>query len=153
MRTPLTLLATTALLALFAAGCASSGPQGFGFERKFGRGMRNITEFARGGEISRSMEQTALLDGPDMAYTTGFIRGFNRSLVRTGVGVFEIVTAPFPSYDPVFTDYMSVHPVYPDSYKPHLLADPTFGPDSSLGFSGGDVFPFSPGSRFRIFDN
>jgi len=48
---------------------------------------------------------------------------------------------------------MTVNPVYPDSYKPHLLADPTFGPDNSLGFSGGDVAPIIPGSRFRIFDN
>ena len=99
------------------------------------------------------MEQTALLDGPDVAYTTGFIRGFNRSLVRTGVGVYEMITAPFPPYDPVFTDYMTVNPVYPDSYTPHLMADPTFGPDTSLGFAGGDVAPLFPGSRFRIFDN
>ena len=88
-----------------------------------------------------------------MGYTTGFIRGFNRSLVRTGVGIYELVTAPFPSYDPVFTDYMTVNPVYPASYTPHLVAGPTFGPDASLGFSGGDVAPFVPGSRFRIFDN
>ncbi len=139
-------------LVLFATGCASTD-QGFAFEQKFGRGLRNITELARGGEIRRSMEQTALLDGPDMAYTTGFIRGFNRSLVRTGVGIYEMITAPFPPYDPVFTDYMTVDPVYPDSYKPHLLADPTFGPDASLGFAGGDVAPIFPGSRFRIFDN
>ena len=99
------------------------------------------------------MEQTALLDGPDMAYTTGFIRGFNRSLARTGIGIYEMVTAPFPPYDPVFTDYLTVNPVFPESYKPHLLADPTFGPDTSLGFSGGDIAPIFPGSRFRIFDN
>jgi len=146
------LLLSAIALALFATGCASPD-QGFAFEQKFGRGLRNLTEFARGGEIRRSMEQTALLDGPDMAYSTGFIRGFNRSLVRTGVGVYEMITAPFPPYDPVFTDYMTVNPVYPDSYTPHLMADPTFGPDTSLGFAGGDVAPFFPGSRFRIFDN
>ena len=146
------LLLSAIALALFATGCASPD-QGFAFEQKFGRGLRNLTEFARGGEIRRSMEQTALLDGPDMGYSTGFIRGFNRSLVRTGVGVYEMITAPFPPYDPVFTDYMTVNPVYPDSYTPHLMADPTFGPDTSLGFAGGDVAPFFPGSRFRIFDN
>ncbi len=152
MRNSSILLASLAVLALLASGCATPD-QGFAFEQKFGRGLRNITEFVRGGEIRRSMEQTALLDGPDMAYSTGFIRGFNKTLVRTGVGVYEMVTAPFPPYDPLFTDYMTVNPVYPDSYKPHLLADPTFGPDSSLGFSGGDVAPSFPGSRFRIFDN
>jgi len=152
MRNSFTLLASVAVLAFFASGCATTD-QGFAFEQKFGRGLRNITEFARGGEIRRSMEQTALMDGPDVGYTTGFIRGFNKTLVRTGVGVYEMVTAPFPPYDPVFTDYLTINPVYPDSYKPHLLADPTFGPDSSLGFSGGDVAPIFPGSRFRIFDN
>ena len=152
MRNSPTLLASIAALILLGAGCAST-PQGFAFEQKFGRGLRNATEFARGGEIRRSMEQTGLFDGPDMAYTTGFIRGFNKSLARTGVGIYEMITAPFPSYDPVCTDYLSVNPVYPDSYKPHLLADPTFGPDAALGFSGGDVAPLFPGSRFRIFDN
>ena len=152
MRNSSILLASLAVLALLASGCATPD-QGFAFEQKFGRGMRNFTEFARMGEIRRSMEQTALLDGPDMGYTTGLIRGLNRSLVRTGVGFYELITAPFPPYDPVFTDYLTVNPVYPDSYKPHLLADPTFGPDSSLGFSGGDVAPIIPGSRFRIFDN
>lgn len=152
MRNSFSLLAIATVLALFSSGCASPD-QGFGFEQKFGRGMRNVTEFVRGGDIRRSMEQTALFDGPEMAYTTGFIRGFNKTLVRTGVGVYEMVTAPFPPYDPVFTDYMSVNPVFPDSYRPHLLADPTFGPDVSLGFAGGDVAPFFPGSRFRIFDN
>src|SRR5262245_44356616 len=62
-----------------ATGCA--GP-----EQKFGRGLNNVTEFARLGEIRRSMEQTAIWEGTDKAYTTGFMRGLNRSLVRTGVG-------------------------------------------------------------------
>jgi hypothetical protein len=95
------------------------------------------------------MEQTALWDNTDAAYTTGVIRGVNRSLARTLVGVYEIATFPLPSYDPVF---LPEHPVYPDSYRPRLIADPTFGPDAALGFSGGDIAPFVPGSRFRIFD-
>ena len=130
------------LLTLLVVGCA--GP-----ESKLGRGIANTTEFARGGEIRRSMEQTALFRGPDVAYTTGFIHGFNRSLIRTGVGLYEIVTAPFPPYEPVF---FPVNPVYPESYKPGLVADQTFSPDANLGFNGGDVFPLFPGSRFRIFE-
>lgn len=114
-----------------------------------GRGINNATEFLRLGEIRRSMEQTALWDGNEVGYTTGFLRGFNRSLVRTGVGLYEIVTAPFPSYDP---HLLPENPVFPDSYRPKLIADPTFAPDGALGFSGGDVAPMIPGSRFRIFD-
>lgn len=130
------------LAAIFATGCA--GP-----ERKLGRGMNNVTEFVRMGEIRRSMEQTGIWESPDQAYTTGVIRGFNRSVARTAVGAFELVTFPFPPFDPIF---LPSEPVYPDSYRPNLIADPTFSPDTALGFSGGDVAPFIPGSRFRIFD-
>jgi putative exosortase-associated protein (TIGR04073 family) len=142
MRINFTPLALFAGIVLLSVGCA--GP-----ERKFGRGFNNATEFARLGEIRRSMEQTALWDNTDAAYTTGFVRGLNRSLIRTGVGLYEIVTFPFPSYDPIF---LPEHPVYPDNYRPQRLADPTFGPDAALGFSGGDIAPMVPGSRFRIFD-
>jgi putative exosortase-associated protein (TIGR04073 family) len=137
-----TILLAGACAAVLLAGCA--GP-----ERKLGRGINNVTEFTRLGEIRRSMEQTALWDGVEPAYTTGFIRGLNRSVVRTAVGVYEIVTFPIPDYDPIF---LPENPVYPDSFRPGLIADPTFGPDSSIGFSGGDVAPMVPGSRFRIFD-
>src|SRR3954470_11999021 len=135
-------LASSALL--FVGGCA--GP-----EQKLGRGISNVTEFARLGEIRRSMEQTAIWDGAGQAYTTGFIRGFDRSIARTAVGAFEILTFPIPTpnYDPIF---LPAGPVYPDSYAPALIADPMFGPDAYLGFSGGDVAPFVVGSRFRIYD-
>ncbi|HVK58954.1 MAG TPA: exosortase system-associated protein, TIGR04073 family [Candidatus Kapabacteria bacterium] len=142
MRKLISSAVATLAIGIFATGCA--GP-----EEKFGRGLNNVTEFARMGEIRRSMEQTALWEGTDKAYTTGLVRGINRSLARTGVGVFEILTFPFPTYDPLFLPEQSV---YPDSYTPNLIADPTFGTDASLGFSGGDVVPFVPGSRFRIYD-
>lgn len=151
--------------ALFT-GCA--GP-----EQKLGRGLNNLTEITRGGEIHRSMEQTALWENNDAAYTTGFLRGMNRTLARTGIGLYEIVTAPLPPYHPLHTPKyplypdnsirnrkypyggmsLSEHPVYPDSYKPGLISDSIFSTDTSLGFSGGDVAPGIPGSRFRIFDN
>lgn len=144
MRKLISSAAATLAVGLFATGCA--GP-----EQKLGRGINNVTEFARMGELRRSMEQTAIWEGTDKAYTTGFIRGFNRSLARTGVGAFEILTFPIPTptYDPVF---LPAEPVYPDSYSPALIADPTFGPDAALGFSGGDIAPFVPGSRFRVYD-
>lgn len=131
-----------AAVALFAVGCA--GP-----ERKLGRGINNATEFVRLGEIRRSVEQTGLWEGPDAAYTTGFIRGFNRSMLRTATGLFEILTFPFPDYDATF---LPEHPVHPDSYRPRYLADPIWGPDAFVGFSGGDIAPMFPGSRFRIHD-
>ena len=41
------------IIAVLLVGCA--GP-----ERKFGRGVMNVTEFARMGELRRSIEQTYL---------------------------------------------------------------------------------------------
>ncbi|MBM3880757.1 MAG: exosortase system-associated protein, TIGR04073 family [Verrucomicrobia bacterium] len=151
MRSKFSVFAMAAFVALLGTAC--KGP-----EKKLGRGITNLTEFGRGGELRRSVEQTALWDGPSAAYTTGVIHGINRSLVRTVVGAFEIATFPFPSYDPylkpgnpILPD-ASVDPVYPASYAPNLLSDSTFEPDAALGFTGGDIFPFIPGSRFRIFD-
>ena len=134
------------LLAVLSTGCA--GP-----EKKFGRGVNNIYEPIRLAEMRRSIEQTSY-ENPDSAnYATGVIRGLNRTLARTGIGIYEIITAPFPSYDPVFTDYLSPNPQYPDSYKPGLFDDSIFDTDTSIGFTGGEVAPFIPGSRFRVFDN
>src|SRR5438552_3887511 len=110
MRNTASFLAAALATAVLATGCA-----GFGnVEKKFGRGMSNTFEIVRGGEFRRTMEQTALVDGPDTAYGTGFIRGVNRTLARTGIGIYEIVTAPFPPYDPVATDHFAPGPVYPD---------------------------------------
>ena len=145
MRKALPVLAILVVAFALTSGCANT-------ERKFGRGLANIMEPLRMGEIRRSMEQTALFEGPDVAYTGGFVTGLNKTLARTGIGVYEIVTAPFPPYDPVATSYLTPNPVYPDSYQPSLIEGSTFSTDANLGYSGGDVAPFIPGSRFRIFD-
>jgi putative exosortase-associated protein (TIGR04073 family) len=143
-----------------------------GPERKLGRGIANMTEIVRMGEMRRSMEQSALWYGADTAYTYGFIHGLDRSLARVGLGVIETVTFPIPPYDPLFTPKGNMYPdysvrnskdwggmslpantSYPENGEPGLLEDTLFSTDRALGFSGGDVAPFVPGSRFRIFDN
>jgi putative exosortase-associated protein (TIGR04073 family) len=139
-------LAVTALAALLTSGCA--GP-----EQKLGRGMSNFYEIVRMGEMRRSIEQTVVLDSPGTGYTVGAVRGLDRSLARTAVGAYEIVTFPLPPYGPVFTHYLKPEPVFPESYKPGRLSDPLFDTDTYTGFSGGDVAPFIPGSRFKVFEN
>jgi len=145
MRNTFTLLASLAMAGALLTGCANT-------EKKLGRGMSNMTELVRLGEMRRSIEQTALFDQPGGHYATGFLRGLNRTLARTGVGIYEVVTAPFPPYDPIFTDYLSPNPVYPDNYRPGILDDAMFATDANMGFSGGDIFPYVPGSRFKIFE-
>ena len=114
--------------------------------------MSNMGEVVRLGEMRRSIEQTALFEQPGGHYATGFFHGLTRTFARTGVGVYEVVTAPFPPYDPVFTDYLSPNPVYPDNYRPGIMDDAMFATDDNMGFSGGDIAPYIPGSRFKIFD-
>jgi len=143
-------LSIVTLAALLTSGCA--GP-----EQKLGRGMNNVYEIVRMGEMRRSIEQTAVFDSPEVGYTAGAMRGLDRSLARTGLGVFEVVTFPLPmpgsGYGPMFTHYLSPEPVYPESYRPGLISGSTFDTDTYTGFTGGDIAPFIPGSRFKVFDN
>jgi putative exosortase-associated protein (TIGR04073 family) len=141
----LSFLAMILVVGGFAVGCANT-------EQKFGRGLSNTMEPVRLGDLRRSMEQTAMFYGPEAAYTTGFIKGLNKTLARTGVGIYEMVTCPFPSYDPIFTNYLTPGASYPDNYRPDIIADSTFATDTNLRFSGGEVVPVL-GSRFKIFDS
>lgn len=170
MRKTSIILMTTAVAALLAVGCA--GP-----EQKLGRGLRNTLEITRMGEMRRSIEQTSLWDGSDRAYTTGVVRGFNRTLARTALGVWEVVTFPLPTspegdYGAVFDSKHPVYPdpsiatlenngygglvipedpVYPDVHKPGKKASSILETDTTIGFDGGDAAPFIPGSRFHVF--
>jgi putative exosortase-associated protein (TIGR04073 family) len=155
---------------LLVAGCA--GP-----ERKLGRGIANLTEFARGGEIARSVEQTTLWEGTQKGMTTGFIRGFNRSVARTLIGAAEVATfyAPWPkngewTYDAVYTPEGPLYPDYsvatytdpwggmrlpempgtPDSYRGGLPATGPMETDDQLGVTGGSIVPFFPFGRFKV---
>jgi len=144
----ISVLLPAVVLSCVVAGCA--GP-----EQKLGRGINNLGEFARGGEMRRAFEQSAVLGSPDQSYTTGLFHGFDRSMERTFVGAYEVLTFPIPNHKP--GNYGAImrpaDPVYPDSYKPNWLSDAILSPDSNLGFAGGDIAPIIPGSRFHIFDN
>jgi len=134
------------MAAVLVSGCA--GPQA-----KLGRGMANITEPVRMGELRRTVEETAVFESPDAGYTVGFVRGFDRSMARTGLGIYDILTFPFPPYRPLFTRYLSPEPAYPDNYTPSLVSDSMFDTHTYIGFDGGDVAPGVPGSRFKVFDS
>ena len=146
MRNVISLLALTALGALFTAGCA--GP-----EQRLGNGFNNLTEFARLGEMRSGVEESAVFDSN---YSTGLIHGFDQSVYRTVCGAYQVVT--FPAGD-LLTDtsfekkYIPEGTVYPDSYRPGLIDTTTFQTDTYFGFSGGDFAPYVPGSRFAVFPN
>src|SRR5271163_1957765 len=113
MRNALPLLALIALAAFFGFGCA--GP-----ENKLGRGLSNSYEIVRMGEMRRAYEQAVINDDGGLTkvdggyraysgtgYTTGIVRGFDRSITRTGLGLYEIITFPIPPYHPVLTSYLT----------------------------------------------
>ena len=120
------LVAVAALL--FTVGC--NGP-----EQKLGRGLSNTYEAVRWGELRRSIEQDSVINQSGYGYY-GLIHGFDRSLQRIGLGVFEVATFPIPTpdYQPilkkspttpdsVYTEkYFSPDPAFPESYKPGLLS-------------------------------
>ena len=142
------------LIFLFAAVVSVAGLTGCsGPEHKLARGWDNTLEIVRWGDARQSFEQNAVFSGPDYTYSYGAIHGIDQSLCRTGLGLFEVVTFPIPSYDPIWTTKVPAHPQSPDNYKPGLVSDPIFGTDTYTGYTGGDVAPFIPGSRFKVFDN
>ena len=64
-------------------------------------------------EIPGNVIATNRREGPVEAWTMGLARGIGMTIVRPGVGVYELVTAPFPmpeNYEPI------LEPEYPWSY-------------------------------------
>jgi putative exosortase-associated protein (TIGR04073 family) len=150
MRKNISFLGAALLVAVLVSGCA--GP-----EQKLGRGLNNLYEPIRLADMQRSIEQATVYDPSTTTSTTGVVRGLGKTFARFGVGLYEIVTAPFPNhkdkdYGPVCTNYLTPKPGYPDSYHPGLPEDSIFATDTSIGFSGGEIAPNIPGSRFRVFD-
>ena len=140
-----------------------------GMEAKMGRGMNNMMEITRMGELRRSIEQASVWDGPEVGMTGGVVRGIGRTLTRTAIGFGEVITSPIPTvvyenyewpqklfWDPstrVKAEPFSVRAPYPDNYRPGLFADTILATDTNIGFTGGDSMPLIPGSRFKVFDH
>jgi putative exosortase-associated protein (TIGR04073 family) len=139
-------LFTAALVAAGVTGC--SGP-----EHKLSRGLDNTMELVRWGDMRRSIEQNAVFSAPNVSYSYGVIHGFDQSLCRAGLGIFEVATFSIPSYSPICTNKVPIVPEYPASYRPGLISDSTFDTCNYSGYGGGDIAPFVPGSRFTVFGN
>ena len=122
-------------------GCTSD-------EKKLGRGLNNLSEPFRLGEVQRGYEQGSLFGGSHGG-TAGLIKGVNRTIGRTVVGAVEVLSFPIPS-QPYFKPDSKT---YPDTYKPGKLGGSTvLAADGALGFQSSDVAPFIPGSRFSVND-
>jgi putative exosortase-associated protein (TIGR04073 family) len=72
---------------------------------KLGRGVSNIVTFPL--EIGKNVGRTNDKNGTFAALTTGVLQGLGDALIRSVVGVYEVVTFALPippDYKPVLTD-------------------------------------------------
>lgn len=138
----LKILGTLAVVGLvpLLTGCNS-------MQRKLSRGLTNLTEPLRLGELQRSSEQNAI--SVDSVPSYGFVHGVTRTLARTTVGAFEVVTFPIPT-DPII---YPVSPVFPDSQQREQMGHAGVGSDQFLGFQDSAVLPMFPGSEFNPLQN
>jgi putative exosortase-associated protein (TIGR04073 family) len=76
---------------------------------KLGRGLANtLTGWV---ELPKNIYSTSVEDNPLAGVTLGLAKGAGMTLVRTGAGIFEIATFPFP---------------LPEDYKPILEPEYVF---------------------------
>ena len=80
--------------------------------RKLGRGVANVTTSTL--EVPKAIQESFYDDGPMAAATYGLLDGIYKFVARTVVGVFEIVTFPFP---------------LPEDYAPIVEPEFLFSPD------------------------
>ncbi len=72
---------------------------------KLGRGVCNVATSPY--ELIYQTSRVNNSDGPFAASTFGILKGFSMVLVRAAVGLYEVVTFPFPvpkNYEPILKD-------------------------------------------------
>ena len=134
-------LAAAGLMPLLT-GCNS-------MEKKLGRGLTNLAEPLRMGELMRSTEQNSIALDSDGSPGYGLVHGFARTIERTAVGAFEVVTFPIPTQPIIYP----VNPVFPDSQERSQIGYAGIGSDQFIGFQDSSVAPFIPGSEFNPLQN
>ncbi len=85
--------------------------------RKLGRGVANIATGVI--EIPKSIQESFYDNGPIAAGTYGVLDGVYKFLLRTGVGVYEVITFPLP---------------FPADYEPIIEPEFLFSPDEPYSF-------------------
>jgi putative exosortase-associated protein (TIGR04073 family) len=100
--------------------------------RKLTRGIANtLTGWV---EIPKNIYDTTVEEGVVSGCTKGGISGLGMAIVRTGCGVYEVVTSPFPvpeAYEPIllpefvieFPEYVAPDTVGLDGNKTYRIGD------------------------------
>ncbi len=91
-------------VALLLLGAPASAEPEMTAARKAGRGLAGLTTFPL--ELPGNMVQEGRTNGAAAALTAGFAIGIGKMVARPLVGVFELLTAPFPvptGFEPVLS--------------------------------------------------
>ncbi len=91
------LVAVMFILNLWGINCYSQNPV-----RKLGRGVANIV--TGWVEIPKNVYDTTQDENIFMGLTIGLAKGLGMSVIRTGAGIYDAVTFPFPipqDYEPL----------------------------------------------------
>ncbi|MDQ6623649.1 MAG: exosortase system-associated protein, TIGR04073 family [Verrucomicrobiota bacterium] len=106
MRTLLAGVLLIAFVVLARADIQNPPSNAYGPTRKLGRGISNL--LYGWAELPTQIAKVNDVEGNSAAGGFGVVRGVGRSLLRTGAGIFEIITFPFPvmrgTYYPVLED-------------------------------------------------
>jgi putative exosortase-associated protein (TIGR04073 family) len=94
---PLLSLLIVSLLAVSAYADIQDPPiNDFGPTRKLGRGLANI--MFGSVELITQPSEMVYFEGDSAAFSYGGVRGIGRFLFREGVGVWEVLTFPWPTF-------------------------------------------------------
>ncbi|MHA3774221.1 exosortase system-associated protein, TIGR04073 family [Verrucomicrobiota bacterium sgz303538] len=108
MKTLLSAFTLVSLSAIALADIHDPPMNDQGPTRKLGRGLANIAFGVT--EIIQTPAEINEREGNAAAASYGVVKGFGRFFFRIGMGVYDVVTHPFPTYK--------------DSYRPPYKLDP-----------------------------
>jgi putative exosortase-associated protein (TIGR04073 family) len=96
MKTLLSLLIVSLLGATALADIQDPPGNDYGPTRKLGRGLANILYAS--ADLVKTPTAMNELEGNTAAWSYGGLKGFGRFFFRMGMGVYEVLTFPFPTY-------------------------------------------------------
>jgi putative exosortase-associated protein (TIGR04073 family) len=96
MKTLLTLLVLCGMSAAALADIQDPPMNDYGPTRKLGRALANIGYGVT--ELCQNPCEIQNREGDSAGMSYGLVKGFGRFVFRFGMGVYEIVTFPFPTY-------------------------------------------------------
>lgn len=97
MKTLLSLVALLTLTSLAFADIQDPPVNDFGPTRKLGRGLANICPLTALPEFFETYRYINEGEGNNASFTYGVVKGIGRVVTRNAMGIYEVLTFPFPT--------------------------------------------------------